>query len=162
PAGVRLPPDAGPARQRHDRRASGRQRPDAQLVRQRVHLEDRLQPRRRAGPGHGLEQLIVVSRNPSRTSRTGYSVPSTASLLGEMAMRRMAGGFVYLAAVLGLAVGCAKPVKVAQLSGTVLFKGKPVPAGYISFMPDAAAGNTGSVKVFQIKDGVFDTAQEKD
>jgi hypothetical protein len=58
-------------------------------------------------------------------------------------------------------VGCSNTgPKKGQLSGTVTFKGKPVPAGYISFMPDSTAGNLGTVQVAQIKDGVFDTSKE--
>lgn len=62
--------------------------------------------------------------------------------------------------VLGLAGGCSGSTKKAQLSGKVTFKGQPVPAGYISFMP--VDGTLGSVRVVQIKDGVYDSAQEKD
>ena len=40
------------------------------------------------------------------------------------------------------------------------FKGQPVPAGYISFAPDVESGNRGQLKVFQIKEGVYDSAQE--
>jgi hypothetical protein len=76
-------------------------------------------------------------------------------------MRRTAGRLVCLAALVALAAGCSQPRK-AQLSGKVMFKGKPVPAGYISFMPDAGAGNHGPVKVVQIKDGVYDTTLETD
>jgi hypothetical protein len=53
-------------------------------------------------------------------------------------------------------------MKKVQLSGTVTFKGKPVPAGYISFMPISSEGNLGSVRVVQIKDGMYDSAQERD
>lgn len=35
-----------------------------------------------------------------------------------------------------------------------------MPAGYISFAPDVASGNKGQLKVFQIKDGVYDSSQE--
>src|SRR5262249_16001491 len=48
--------------------------------------------------------------------------------------------------------------KLGQLKGTVRFKGQPVPAGWISFTPDSSKGNQGSVKVAQIKDGVYDTS----
>ena len=65
-----------------------------------------------------------------------------------------------LLAALGVAAGCAKEAKVGQLCGAVTFKGKPVPAGYISFMPVATAGNSGQVKVAQIRDGLYDTAME--
>jgi hypothetical protein len=78
-------------------------------------------------------------------------------------MIRRADRFVALAALLLAAAGCGKgAVNKAQLSGTVTFNGKPVPAGYISFMPDANAGGKGPVKVAQIKDGVYDTALETD
>jgi hypothetical protein len=56
--------------------------------------------------------------------------------------------------------GCSSQAKVAQLSGKLTFKGQPVPAGYISFTPDVAAGNLGQIKVLQVKDGVFDSAKE--
>jgi hypothetical protein len=79
-------------------------------------------------------------------------------------MVRTAGRLAW-AAVLILAAGCAEqggPKKV-QLSGTVTFKGKPVPAGYVSFMPDVVAGNAqGEVRVLQIKDGKFNSAEEQD
>jgi hypothetical protein len=69
---------------------------------------------------------------------------------------------VYLTAVLGAALviepGCGTNAKTGQLKGKVLFKGQPVPAGYISFTPDATKGNQGSVKVAQIKDGMYDTS----
>jgi hypothetical protein len=51
---------------------------------------------------------------------------------------------------------------VAQLSGKVIFKGKPVPAGFITFMPDSSAGNPGQLKSAPIKDGLYDTAQAPD
>lgn len=63
-------------------------------------------------------------------------------------------------AILAIPLGCSKEAKMGQLSGTVTFKGKPVPAGYISFMPDATGGNLGPVKVAQIHDGVYNTALE--
>jgi hypothetical protein len=62
--------------------------------------------------------------------------------------------------VLPLAAGCSSKGKYAQISGKVTFKGQPIPAGWISFTPDVAAGGTGKIKVFQIKDGVYDSAQE--
>ncbi|HET6573888.1 MAG TPA: hypothetical protein VFG68_09820 [Fimbriiglobus sp.] len=68
-------------------------------------------------------------------------------------MRRLLGG----AAVLALAAGCSSEPPMAQVSGTVTFKGQPVPAGWISFTPDA---NKGTVRVCQIKDGVYDSSKE--
>lgn len=67
--------------------------------------------------------------------------------------RRLLGG----AAVLALAAGCSSEPPMAQISGTVTFKGQPVPAGWISFTPDATKG---SVRVCQIKDGVYDSSKE--
>jgi hypothetical protein len=45
------------------------------------------------------------------------------------------------------------------LSGTVTFKGRLVPAGYLSFTPPAGGG---AVRVVQIKDGRYDTAEITD
>jgi hypothetical protein len=56
--------------------------------------------------------------------------------------------------------GCSSKPKPAQLSGMVTFKGQPVPAGYVSFTPDVEKGNKGQLRVFQIKDGAFDSAKE--
>ena len=78
-------------------------------------------------------------------------------------MKRLAGLLVCLGAVLVLTAGCSKQGrKLGQLSGKVTFKGKPVPAGYVSFTPDGSGGNLGNVKVAQIKDGFFDTSVESD
>jgi hypothetical protein len=68
---------------------------------------------------------------------------------------------VAVLAVAFVAAGCsAPPPKTGQLSGQVTFKGQPVPAGFISFMPEASGGGAGGkVKVFPIKDGVYDTSQ---
>ena len=56
-------------------------------------------------------------------------------------------------------VGCSSQPKMSQLSGKVTFKNHPVPAGWISFTPDVAAGGLGQVRVFQIKDGAFDSSK---
>jgi len=45
---------------------------------------------------------------------------------------------------------------LVALSGTVTFKGQPVPAGYVSFLPPSGGGTQ---RVVQIKDGKFDTAE---
>jgi hypothetical protein len=69
-----------------------------------------------------------------------------------------------LALLLGLAVGCSESeVKKVQVSGKVTFKGQPVPAGWISFTPDASKGNPGKdVRLVHIKDGVYDSSKEED
>ena len=73
---------------------------------------------------------------------------------------------MFLTAVLGAALligpGCGTKTKTGQLKGRVHFKGQPVPAGYISFTPDATKGNQGAVKVAQIKDGMYDTSLASD
>jgi hypothetical protein len=78
-------------------------------------------------------------------------------------MTRVLGRFtclVLLVAALALPAGCTNKsdAKVAQLSGTVKFKGEPVPAGYIQFMPDASKGGQGMVKTARIKNGKYDTS----
>jgi hypothetical protein len=83
-------------------------------------------------------------------------------------MTRTTGRLACLAALgaaLALTTGCGgtdKDKKLGQLKGKVTFKGQPVPAGYISFTPDASKGNQGSVKVAQIKDGEYDTTLATD
>lgn len=56
------------------------------------------------------------------------------------------------------AIGCKPATKVSQISGTVSFNGKPVPAGYITFTPDVGAGTLGQVVGFQIEDGKYDSS----
>src|SRR3954470_15992050 len=65
-----------------------------------------------------------------------------------------------LVCILLIASGCSTKPKTIQLSGKVIFKGDPVPAGYIAFTPDVVNGGRGSVKVLQIKDGVYDSSKE--
>jgi hypothetical protein len=60
------------------------------------------------------------------------------------------------------AAGCSSKPQQAQLSGKVTFKGKPVPAGWISFTPDVAAGALGQIRVLQIKDGAYDSSKESE
>jgi hypothetical protein len=62
--------------------------------------------------------------------------------------------FVFLVFVI---CSCTSKPKTAQLSGKVTFKGQPVPAGYISFTPDIGHGE---VRLVNIKDGVYDSAQQ--
>lgn len=47
--------------------------------------------------------------------------------------------------------------KIYNLSGTITYQGKPVPAGHIVFEPDATAGNKGQAAFAKIKDGHYDT-----
>lgn len=59
--------------------------------------------------------------------------------------------------VVAFSIGCKPGPKIAQISGTVTFKGEPVPAGYITFTPDVAAGTLGQVVGFQIANGKYDS-----
>ena len=65
-----------------------------------------------------------------------------------------------LALVAGaLTTGCSGE-KTYHLSGTVTYKGKPVPKGQIVFEPDAAAGNSGQPAYAKIVDGQYDTRED--
>jgi hypothetical protein len=57
-----------------------------------------------------------------------------------------------------LALGCGGD-KSYRISGTITFKGQPVPAGMIYFLPDGSKGNTGATGFAKIKDGKYDTAE---
>lgn len=56
--------------------------------------------------------------------------------------------------------GCSSEAKPVQVSGKVTFRGQPVPAGYVQFTPDVAQGGLGQSKVFQIKDGAYDSSKD--
>jgi len=58
-----------------------------------------------------------------------------------------------------LLAGCGGE-RTYNISGTVTFQGKPVPAGQIVFEPDAGAGNNGAPAFAKIKDGHYDTSSE--
>src|SRR5262245_61620470 len=57
------------------------------------------------------------------------------------------------------ALGCrpAGPSRF-EVSGSVTFAGKPVPAGWVCFTPDTSKGNSGPQGVAQIRAGSYDTA----
>lgn len=63
-----------------------------------------------------------------------------------------------LIALLSLSMGCADDGKF-EVSGTVSFKGKPVPAGEIRFTPDK--GNKGPIVLARIKAGKYETPKDK-
>jgi hypothetical protein len=64
-----------------------------------------------------------------------------------------------LAATLCLVIGCGgEDVDRFDISGTINYDGKPLPAGTIIFEPDKAAGNEGAPGFAQITDGKYDTA----
>lgn len=45
-----------------------------------------------------------------------------------------------------------------RVSGKVTFKGQPVPAGKVYFLPDTSKGNSGAIGYADIKDGAYDTS----
>jgi hypothetical protein len=71
------------------------------------------------------------------------------------------GKVLAFAALLALVTGCSSKPTLGQLSGKVTFQGKAVPAGWLSFTPEAGTGEFGQVKVLQIKDGLYDSAKER-
>lgn len=48
-----------------------------------------------------------------------------------------------------------------EVSGAVTYNGKPVPAGEVSFQPDASKGNKGPGSLALIKDGRYKTNPKK-
>jgi hypothetical protein len=60
---------------------------------------------------------------------------------------------VFVACFTVLVAGC--PSKPVPVSGKVTRAGAPLPAGYITFEPDAASGTTGPGATTTIADGVF-------
>ena len=56
-----------------------------------------------------------------------------------------------------LLYGCSRGPSFNDVSGTVTFDGKPVPAGRIYFNPDFSKGNDGPQGFADIKDGKYDT-----
>lgn len=64
---------------------------------------------------------------------------------------------LYAALLLGL-VGCSDSERRYRLSGSVTFKGAPVPEGYIVFEPDSSKGNKGGPGRAKILDGKYDTS----
>lgn len=68
-----------------------------------------------------------------------------------------AGGAAALAAlVCCFAPGCGGD-GTHRVSGTVTYKGQPVPVGKIYFIPDGSKGNSGPSGYADIKDGKYDT-----
>jgi hypothetical protein len=59
----------------------------------------------------------------------------------------------------GLLAGCApRGPALYDVSGTVTYDGKPLPAGQVYFEPDAAKGTDGTQGVANVKGGKYDTA----
>ncbi len=85
---------------------------------------------------------------PTRSARPASFMNRTAAATTVLALP--------LAALL---LGCGGE-RSFNLSGTVTYQGKPVPAGQIIFEPDASAGNKGPAAYAKIKDGRYDTSAE--
>ena len=77
----------------------------------------------------------------------------------ECVRPRLLGG---AALICGLLLGCGgiddAPPRY-DVMGTVLFKGEPIPAGEIQFIPDSAKGAKGPAGNAVVTDGRFNTAE---
>lgn len=74
--------------------------------------------------------------------------------LSELLLARLS----LLSAIVVLLAGCGRSgVERISVSGTVTFRGQPVPSGIISFTPDAKKGNRGPQGVAKIADGHYTT-----
>ncbi len=56
--------------------------------------------------------------------------------------------------------GCGSGERTYHLSGSITFKGQPVPSGHIIFEPDSSKGNSGAPGRSKIVDGKYDTRSE--
>jgi hypothetical protein len=67
--------------------------------------------------------------------------------------------FSCLLAVVAIASGCGRTTGPERydVSGTVTFRGEPVPSGTITFEPDLSRANSGPVSVIPIVDGRYDS-----
>lgn len=65
-----------------------------------------------------------------------------------------------MVAVLLLA-GCESKPATTEISGTVTFKGKPIPAGDVAFTPDVSIPN-GQMQMYMVKDGKYSSADTPD
>lgn len=67
----------------------------------------------------------------------------------------------FVAAVIAVFIcGCSAD-PYSKVSGTVTFKGEPVPKGEIRFTPDSTQGNKGPSVTAIIRDGKYETPSEK-
>ena len=67
----------------------------------------------------------------------------------------------WLICFLGLVslLGCGKAAPaLTEISGTVTFKGQPIPAGDVNFSPDVSISG-GQSRMYMVKDGKYDSAQ---
>lgn len=66
-----------------------------------------------------------------------------------------------VAGALLCSIGCSGDDGKHTISGTVTFKGEPVPAGEVRFTPDMSKGNNGPVVLARIKEGRYETPSDK-
>ena len=71
-------------------------------------------------------------------------------------MKRVFGAFI-AAIVCGTSGGCGSDVDRYELTGSITHNGQPIPAGTISFDPDASRGNRGPGGYAIIENGRFQT-----
>jgi len=75
--------------------------------------------------------------------------------------RDVSAGFVVLSFLVFLAVGCSKnDPRKHDVWGTVTYRGQPVPAGSVTFIPDASQGNSGPAVTIKIENGRYDSRKE--
>lgn len=66
----------------------------------------------------------------------------------------------FLVLILGLSLnGCSNQPALTEISGTVTFKGQPIPAGDVSFTPDATIPG-GQLRMYFVKDGKYNSAEK--
>jgi hypothetical protein len=58
-----------------------------------------------------------------------------------------------------LTTGCGGKPPMSQISGTVTFKGKPIPAGNVMFTPDVSIAG-GQIRMFMVTEGAFDSTKD--
>jgi hypothetical protein len=72
-------------------------------------------------------------------------------------MHRMSIGIAVLALLSVL--GCNGKPPMSQISGSVTFKGKPIPAGHVMFTPDVSISG-GQIRMFMVTDGIYDSKKD--
>ncbi len=70
------------------------------------------------------------------------------------------GGYVLGVLAAGALAGCDSGPNLYEVSGRVMFQGKPVPVGTVLFEPDATKGHDSAAGFAHVKDGWYDTRQD--
>lgn len=76
-------------------------------------------------------------------------------------LARVAALSVIAVTSIGCGGGGGSDVERFRVSGTVTFKGEPIPAGTIYFEPNVTKGNKGPLGIATISNGKFDTSSVK-